>query len=137
MKIIISQNKGYLLLESIITTIFIITFISMFKLLLINANNTKKYINNDEKIIEYIKILDNLVYKVKSSENIIVNNNSIYLDSLRIHFINNSIYVSSGKMKKKELLFKSKNLKFVKKDNMICIYSDFEKVSIKRKILIE
>ncbi|WP_068449236.1 hypothetical protein [Caviibacter abscessus] len=75
MKIIISQNKGYLLLESIITTIFIITFISMFKLLLINANNTKKYINNDEKIIEYIKILDNLVYKVKSSENIIVKNN--------------------------------------------------------------
>lgn len=137
MKITISHNKGYLLLESIITIIFTMSFLFIFNILIKTINDTTKYIHEDEKIVEYIKLIDNLVYKVKISEKVNITSTSIELDTLKIYFKNNSIYVSSGKMIKKDLLFKADSIKFFKKNNMLIVYCDFKTESIKRKILIE
>lgn len=137
MKITIFHNKGYLLLESIITIIFTMSFLFMFNVLIKTTNDTTKYIREDEKIVEYIKLMDSLVYKVKISEKVNITSTSIELDTLKIYFKNNSIYISSGKMIKKELLFKANSIKFFRKKNMLIIYCDFKKESIKRKILIE
>lgn len=137
MKITISHNKGYLLLESIITIIFTMSFLFMFNVLIKTTNDTTKYIREDEKIVEYIKLMDSLVYKVKISEKVNITSTSIELDTLKIYFKNNSIYVSSGKMIKKDLLFKADSIKFFKKNNMLIVYCDFKTESIKRKILIE
>lgn len=137
MKITISHNKGHLLLESIITIIFTMSFLFIFNILIKTINDTTKYIHEDEKIVEYIKLIDNLVYKVKTSDKVNITDTSIELDTLKIYFKNNSIYISSGKMIKKELLFKANSIKFFRKKNMLIIYCDFKKESIKRKILIE
>lgn len=137
MKITIFHNKGYLLLESIITIIFTMSFLVMFNVLIKTTNDTTKYIREDEKIVEYIKLMDSLVYKVKISEKVNITSTSIELDTLKIYFKNNSIYVSSGKMIKKDLLFKADSIKFFKKNNMLIVYCDFKTESIKRKILIE
>lgn len=137
MKITIFHNKGYLLLESIITIIFTMSFLFMFNVLIKTTNDTTKYIREDEKIVEYIKLMDSLVYKVKISKKVNITSTSIELDTLKIYFKNNSIYVNSGKMIKKDLLFKADSIKFFKKNNMLIVYCDFKTESIKRKILIE
>ena len=126
MKTTIYHNKsGFIMIEYIISLLFVYIFLSLSYVLLKNVNNTKENISNSVNITENIKIIDSIVYKIRKSSKINIDENTIESDDFKIKNINNELFVYSNNMIQKDYLFKAKDIKFLKKNNLIYLKFEF------------
>ena len=92
MKTTTSHNKaGFIMVEYIISLLFVSIFLSLTYVLSKNINSVKVNISNGVNITENIKIIDSIVYKIRKSEKVNVYANSIENDDFKIKKINNKL----------------------------------------------
>ena len=114
MKTTTSHNKaGFIMVEYIISLLFVSIFLSLTYVLSKNVNSVKVNISNGVNITENIKIIDSIVYKIRKSEKVNVYANSIENDDFKIKNINNELFVYSNNMMQKDYLFKANDIRFI------------------------
>ena len=135
MKTTTSHNKaGFIMVEYIISLLFVSIFLSLTYVLSKNVNSIKVNISNGVNITENIKIIDSIVYKIRKSEKVNVYANSIENDDFKIKNINNELFVYSNNMMQKDYLFKANDIRFIRGNKLI--YLKFEFIYKKKKINI-
>ena len=125
MKTTIYHKSGFIMIEYIISLLFVYIFLSLSYVLLKNVNNTKENISNSVNITENIKIIDSIVYKIRKSSKINIDENSIESNDFKIKNINNELFVYSNNMIQKDYLFKANDIKFIIKNNLIYLKFEF------------
>ena len=125
MKTTIYHKSGFIMIEYIISLLFVYIFLSLSYVLLKNVNNTKENISNSVNITENIKIIDSIVYKIRKSSKINIDENSIESNDFKIKNINNELFVYSNNMMQKDYLFKANDIKFIIKNNLIYLKFEF------------
>lgn len=122
MKNIISQNKGYFLIEQLIVLLYFTFIIIVVNNFLVYSFKVDNKIAKNKKITEEMDFLDMLSLHIKRSDKLIILQNEIILDDMIIKFKEKGVYVYSSKMKSPDRIINYSKINIEKKLNLVIIY---------------